>query len=189
MFSILKIKFTDHMKLKKEVWMFLCHLEEENEYSQEELWGQNVEHRPKERPFRDCPTWRSIPYAFAKPRFYCRCWGVLVDGSLIVLSPEILCQNLKNTESNGHSQTLTRARGPWLQSYRRDWCGLLRKQPCQSARTSLPQDPRDRPPKLIHMEEPKAPAKYEAEDVLVWTSVGGMALGPEWIQCPNAVEC
>ena len=32
-------------------------------------------------------------------------------------------------------------------------------------------------------------AKYEAEDVLVWTSVGGMALGPECIQCHNAVEC
>ena len=94
------------------MWMFLSHLEEEKESSQEELWGQNVEHRPKERASRDCPTSRSIPYAVAKPRFYCRCWEVLVDGSLIWLSPEILCQNLKNTESNGHSQTLTRARGP-----------------------------------------------------------------------------
>ena len=94
------------------MWMFLCHLEEENEYSQEELWGQNVEHRPKERASRDCPTSRSIPYAVAKPRFYCRCWEVLVDGSLIWLSPEILCQNLKNKESNGQSQTLTRVRGP-----------------------------------------------------------------------------
>ena len=92
--------------------MFLCHLEEENEYSQEEFWGQNVEHRSKEWPFRDYPTSRSIPYAVVKARFYCRCWEVLVDGSLILLSPEILCQNLKNTESNGHSQTLTRARGP-----------------------------------------------------------------------------
>ena len=28
-----------------------------------------------------CPTWRSIPYAVAKTRFYCRWWDVLVMGA------------------------------------------------------------------------------------------------------------
>jgi hypothetical protein len=30
-------------------------------YSQEE-YGNSVEHRLKERPSRDCPTWGTIPY-------------------------------------------------------------------------------------------------------------------------------
>ena len=38
------------------------------------------------------------------------------------------------------------------------------------------------------MEEPTAPAKYEAEDIIVWTSVGGMALGPERVRCPSVEE-
>ena len=39
------------------------------------------------------------------------------------------------------------------------------------------------------MEEPMAPSTYEVEDVLVWTSVVGTALGPVVVQCPKAVEC
>ena len=31
-----------------------------------------MEQRFTERLFRDCPTWRSIPYADTKPRHYCR---------------------------------------------------------------------------------------------------------------------
>ena len=34
-----------------------------------------------------------------------------------------------------------------------------------------------------------APSTYELEDVLVWASVVGMALGPVVVQCPKAVEC
>ena len=64
-----------------------------------------------------------------------------------------------------------------------------REQQCQPARTSLPQAPRDRTTKIIHMEEPMAPSTYEVEDVLVWTSVVGTALGPVVVQCPKAVEC
>jgi len=41
--------------------------------------------------------------------------GSSCDGSLIWLSPEILCQILKNKDSNGHSQPLARASGPCLQ--------------------------------------------------------------------------
>ena len=52
-----------------------------------------------------------------------------------------------------------------------------------------PQAPRDRTTKIIHMEEPMAPSTYELEDVLVWASVVGTALGPVVVQCPKAVEC
>jgi hypothetical protein len=37
----------------------------------------------KERPFRDCPTWGSIPYTTTKPREYCGCQQVLAERSLI----------------------------------------------------------------------------------------------------------
>jgi hypothetical protein len=47
-----------------------------------------MEHRPKEKPFRDCPTWGSVPYTVAEPGCYCGFWKVLADGSLIWLSPE-----------------------------------------------------------------------------------------------------
>ena len=70
------------------------------------IMGQNVEQSQKERPSRDCPTWRSIPYAVAKPRHYCRCWEPLADQRLIWLAPEGLFQNLENTETNVHSQIL-----------------------------------------------------------------------------------
>ena len=65
-----------------------------------------------------------------------------------------------------------------------------REQQCQPARTS----PAHRllwtgTSKIVHMEEPMAPSTYEVEDVLVWTSVVGMALGPVVVQCPKAVEC
>ena len=39
------------------------------------------------------------------------------------------------------------------------------------------------------MEEPMTRSTYELEDVLVWTSVVGMALGPVVVQCPKAVDC
>jgi hypothetical protein len=43
------------------MWVLQFFLEEGTKYSQEEIWRQSVEHRLKERPFRDCPTWGSIP--------------------------------------------------------------------------------------------------------------------------------
>jgi hypothetical protein len=45
--------------------------------------SQTVEERLKERPFRDCHTWGSIPYTDTKLRHYCRCQEVLADSSLI----------------------------------------------------------------------------------------------------------
>jgi hypothetical protein len=70
----------------------------ESKYSWEEIQIQSVEHRQKERPCRDCPTWESIPYTVTKPRHYCRCQQELADRSLKKLSPEWLCQCLTNTE-------------------------------------------------------------------------------------------
>jgi hypothetical protein len=52
-------------------------------YSQEKIWRQNVNQRLKKRPFRDCPTWRSIPYTGNKHRHYCGCQEVLADRCLI----------------------------------------------------------------------------------------------------------
>jgi hypothetical protein len=52
-----------------------------------------------------------------------------------------------------------------------------------------PQAPRDRTTnQIILMKEPMAPATYEIEDVLVWTSVGGWPLSLRWFNASNAVE-
>jgi hypothetical protein len=44
---------------------------------------KSVKQRLKERPSRDCPTWRSIPYTVTKSRHYCGCQKVHADRSLI----------------------------------------------------------------------------------------------------------
>jgi hypothetical protein len=78
-FRIPKIHFTGHMKLKKKedqsvlnkfliLFLILFLLEGGTKYSQEEIWRQIVAQRLKERPSRDCLTWRSIPYTIAKPK-------------------------------------------------------------------------------------------------------------------------
>jgi hypothetical protein len=92
------------------MWMLQCFLEGWTNYSQEEIWRQSVEQRLKERPSVDYPTWGSIPYSATKPWYYCRCWEVFADGSLIWLSPERLCQSLTNTEVDASSQSLDWAR-------------------------------------------------------------------------------
>ena len=66
-----------------------------------EIQGQRVEQRLKERPFRDCPTWGSIPHVDNKSRRYCECQEVLADRSLLQLSLERLCQILTNTDADG----------------------------------------------------------------------------------------
>jgi hypothetical protein len=68
--------------------------------------GTKLWQKLKERPSSDCPTWGSIPYTVTKPRHYCGCQQVLTDSSLMQLSPERLCQNLKNTEVDAHSHPL-----------------------------------------------------------------------------------
>jgi hypothetical protein len=52
----------------------------------ETKYGTEIE----ERPSRDCPTWRSMPYTVNQPGHYCVFQEVLADGSLIWWSPERL---------------------------------------------------------------------------------------------------
>ena len=64
------IQFTDHMTLKKKEDQSVIHwsfLEGGTKYPWVEIQRQIVEQRLKERPFRDCPNWRSIPYTVSKP--------------------------------------------------------------------------------------------------------------------------
>ena len=93
-------------------------LEGGTKYSQEEIWRQSVEQRLKERPFRDCPTWGSIPYTVSKLGCYCGCQEVLADRSLIWLFPERLYQSLTNIEEDACSQPLDSAQGPWWRSWK-----------------------------------------------------------------------
>jgi hypothetical protein len=65
---------------------------------------ENIEQRLKERSFRDCSTWESIPHADTKLRYCCRWQEVLADRSVIQLSPERLCQVLTNTNAKADSQ-------------------------------------------------------------------------------------
>jgi hypothetical protein len=74
-----------------------------------------VEQRLKKRPSRDCPTWGSIPYIAIKPGRYYGCLEVLTDRHLIWLSPERLCQSLKNTEEEAHSQPLDSTPGSLME--------------------------------------------------------------------------
>ena len=50
---------------------------------QEQTPRQSVEQRLKEKPSRDCLTWRSIPYTVTKLGHYCGCQEVLADRSLM----------------------------------------------------------------------------------------------------------
>jgi hypothetical protein len=70
-----------------------------------------VEQRLKKRPSRDCPTWQSISYIDTKPRHYCGCKEVLADRILLLLFPEKLFHNLKNTEEDTYRQPLDLACG------------------------------------------------------------------------------
>jgi hypothetical protein len=56
-----------------------------------------------------------------KPGYYCWCWEVFADRSLIWLSPESLCQSLTNTEMDACSQALDWAWDPRWRSWRSNW--------------------------------------------------------------------
>jgi hypothetical protein len=93
------------MKLKKkedQVWMLQSFLEEGPKLLRKEILRLSVEQRLKERSSRNCPTWTFILYTDTKSRQYCRC-QLLADRSLILLSPERLCQSLTNTEADACS--------------------------------------------------------------------------------------
>ena len=72
------------------------------------LPGGNMETKCREetegKAIQRLPIWGSIPYT--KPRYYCGCQEVLVDGSSIWLSPERFCQSLTNTEVESLSKPL-----------------------------------------------------------------------------------
>ena len=104
--GIPKIQFTDQVNLKKKtkVWILWSSLERGTQYPWEELQRQIVKQRLKEKPSRDCPTWRSIPYIVTKLRHYYGYQQVLADRSLVQLSPEGLYQCLTNKEVDGPSQ-------------------------------------------------------------------------------------
>jgi hypothetical protein len=71
------------LKKKKDYVLMLWSLEGETKYSWDEIQRQNVEHRLRERPSRDCPTWGFIPYTVMKLRHYCGCQEMHADRSLI----------------------------------------------------------------------------------------------------------
>jgi hypothetical protein len=76
----------------------------QNCFGLKEIQRQRMEKGLKERIYRDCPTWGSIPHADTKPRHYCGCLEELADRSLVQLSPERLCQILTNTNAEAYSQ-------------------------------------------------------------------------------------
>jgi hypothetical protein len=84
LYTLLEPQTTWSSKSKKSnVWVLQSFLEGGTKYSREEIWRLNVEHRLKERPYRDCPTWGSIPYTITTPRYYCGCQELLANRSLI----------------------------------------------------------------------------------------------------------
>ena len=101
--------------------------------------------------------------------------------------PESPCQNLKNKESNGHSQTWPEqgVLVPGVREGTEGSEGVCSPTEGATSQNILPQAPRDRTTnQIILMKEHMAPSTYEIEDVLVWTLVGGMALEPDVVQCP-----
>jgi hypothetical protein len=79
--------FTDQMKPKKKEDQSVdasVLIRRGNKILTGKIWRQSVEQRLKERPSRECCTWRSIPYIVTKSWFYCGCWEVLADRSLII---------------------------------------------------------------------------------------------------------
>jgi hypothetical protein len=65
------------------VWILWSFLGGITKYSQEEIQQKIVEQRLRERPFRDCSTWGSIPYTVTKHRHYCGCQEMLADRCLL----------------------------------------------------------------------------------------------------------
>jgi hypothetical protein len=98
--------------------------------------------------------------------------GMLSDGSLIWLSPEILCQSLTNKEADACIQPLDKHIGPSMEELEKEMKELRRfaaqgkEEQCQQARP--PGAPGDwATNQRIHMEGTMALATYVAEDGLV----------------------
>jgi hypothetical protein len=85
MFRISKIQFTDHVKLKKKEDQSLDTLILLRMGIKIPMGGDTETKcgtEMKERPSRDCPTWRSFPYTVTKLRHYCGYQQVLADRRL-----------------------------------------------------------------------------------------------------------
>jgi hypothetical protein len=111
-----KIEFSNHMKLKKNEdqsvdTSILLRRGTKNPWKK--LQRKSVEQRLKEWPSRDCQG--SIKYT-TKLRYYCGCQQEHADRSLILLSPERLCQCLTNTKLDARSHPLKGAQGPQWRS-------------------------------------------------------------------------
>jgi hypothetical protein len=107
-FRILKIQFTVYMKPKNEEQSVdaLVLLRRMNKIltggSMETKCGIETEGKAIQKV--GCPI---SGFHIQSPHLYtCGCWAVLVDGSLILLFPEIPWQSLTNTEVDAHSQPL-----------------------------------------------------------------------------------
>jgi hypothetical protein len=108
-FGILKIQFTDNMKLKKKEDQNVdgsVLLKTVNKLLTTGNMETNCGAETAGKATRVCPIWGSIPYTVTKPRHYCGYQELLADGSLILLSLERLCQILTNTEVYACSQPL-----------------------------------------------------------------------------------
>jgi hypothetical protein len=82
----LKIKFTDHMKLKKKEDKSVdssVFLKRRNKILKRGNKETKCEAETEGRPSRDGPTSESIPYTDTKHRHYCEWQEVLADRSLI----------------------------------------------------------------------------------------------------------
>ena len=88
-----KIQFIDNMKLKKKEDQSVDTLDllrRGTKYPWEEIQRQSVQPRIKERPFRVCPTWGSIP---TKPP--------TKEYTLLEMSPSLIFTWVQNTNGSG----------------------------------------------------------------------------------------
>ena len=105
-------KLWSSKRRKARMWVPQSFLDGRTKHSWEEIMGQIEEQGLEKRSSRDCLTWGSIPYAATKPSHYCWCQEVLANRSLIWMPPERLCQSLRSTESDAHSQPFYWEGGP-----------------------------------------------------------------------------
>jgi hypothetical protein len=107
------------------------------------------------------------------------------------------CQSLTNTEADVCSQPLDWARDPWWRSWKRDWrmSGDL-KSYGRNISVKQPDSPHPTPRSsqwLDHQLKSTHEGTYGSGSICgrrwpCWTSVGGVALGPEGVWCPSVGE-
>jgi hypothetical protein len=113
------IQFAKHMKLKNKEdqsvdTLFLLRMG--NKIPMEGVTETKCGAETEGKAIHRLTTWGSIPYTVTKPRHYCGCQQMLADRSLILLTPERLCQCLTNTEVEAHSHSLDWAQVPQCRS-------------------------------------------------------------------------